>query len=344
MRVFAHLPPFEKPSPAGPRLVNSNRALYSELGEKAVSNQAPELISLDWGTSSLRAYLADADGAPLAEISSEKGALSLRPGEHEPYLSSVLREWKTRHPDLPIVASGMVGARHGWIEAPYAECPAGFAEIASATVLAPSAELGDVRVLPGVSGRDARGAPDVMRGEETQILGALAAERRDAGVFVLPGTHSKWARVEGGRIVGFETFMTGEAFAAFKDHTVLGLMMAPAVAPGEPTGFTLGVDAAAALERPGDLLHAAFMTRTFGLFGQLAPDQLAEYLSGLLVGAEILAGARGANSATVIGAPALVQRYQTAGARLGVELTPAPAHCATRGQIAVLKAISGARR
>ena len=84
--------------------------------------------------------------------------------------------------------------------------------------------------------------------------------------------------------------MTGEAFAALKDHTVLGRMMSPPVDPTDPTGFALGVDAAAALERPGDLLHAAFMTRTFGLFGQLPPDQLAEYLSGLFVGAEILRG------------------------------------------------------
>jgi 2-dehydro-3-deoxygalactonokinase len=310
--------------------------------EEALSNNPPELISVDWGTSSLRAYLADADGRALAEIAAEKGALSLRPGEHETYLASLLQDWKARHPHLPVIASGMVGARQGWLEAPYAACPAGFAEIAAATVTAPSAALGGVRIVPGVSFRDARGAPDVMRGEETQILGALASERRSEGVFVLPGTHSKWAKVEGGRIVGFQTYMTGEVFAALKDHTVLGRMMAPAVERAEPAGFALGVDAAASLERAGDLLHAAFMTRTFGLFDQLAPDQLAEYLSGLLVGAEIVAGARGAKSATVIGAPALVGRYISAGARLGVALTPAPVNCATLGQIALLKHLAGA--
>jgi 2-dehydro-3-deoxygalactonokinase len=306
-----------------------------------VSNP-PELISVDWGTSSLRAYLADAGGVALAEIDADKGALSLGHGEHEPYLASLLRDWKSRHPELPIVASGMVGARQGWIEAPYAPCPAGLAEIAAATVIAPSAALGGVRIVPGVSCRDARGAPDVMRGEETQILGALAAERRGEGVYVLPGTHSKWAQVEGGRIVGFETFMTGEAFAALKDHTVLGRMMAPAADRTESTGFALGVDAAAALRRPGDLLHAAFMTRTYALYGQLPPDQLAEYLSGLLVGAEIVAGARGAKSAIVIGAPALVERYRRAGARLGIMLSPAPANCATLGQIALLKGAAAA--
>jgi 2-dehydro-3-deoxygalactonokinase len=230
----------------------------------------------------------------------------------------------------------MAGARQGWIEAPYADCPAGFAEIAAAIVTAPSAALGAVRIVPGVA---APATPDVMRGEETQILGALAAIGRDDGLFVLPGTHSKWARVENGRIAGFETYMTGEVFAALKNHTVLGRMMAPPVEHAEPAGFALGVDAAAALERPGDLLHAIFMTRTFALFARVAPDQLAEYLSGLLVGAEIIAGARGAKAATVIGAPALVERYVGAGERLGVSLAPAPANCATLGQIAILRHI-----
>jgi len=116
--------------------------------------------------------------------------------------------------------------------------------------------------------------------------------------------------------------------------------MAPARDESEPTGFALGLDAAAALERPGDLLHAIFMTRTFGLFNRIAPDQLAEYLSGLLVGAEILAGARGAREATVIGSAALTARYMGAGARLGVSIRAAPENCATLGQIAVLKGLS----
>ena len=164
----------------------------------------------------------------------------------------------------------MVGARQGWIEAPYAPCPAGFAEIAAATVIAPSAALGGVRIVPGVSSVDARGAPDVMRGEETQILGALAAERRGDGVFVLPGTHSKWARVEGGRIVGFRDLHDRRGLRRAEGPHRARPDDGAAVEPTAPTGFALGVDAAAALERPGDLLHAAFMTRTFGLFDQLA--------------------------------------------------------------------------
>ena len=303
----------------------------------------PDLISIDWGTSSFRAYLADARGAAIETIASGEGALALSAGEHEPYIASQLAAWKARYPELPVIASGMVGARQGWLEAPYAACPAGFSEIAAATVVAPSASLGAVRIVPGVSAIDARGAPDVMRGEETQILGALQKSGVDHGVFVLPGTHSKWARVEGGRIVNFATFMTGEVFAVLKQHSVLGRMMAAPRENAEPTGFALGLDAAAALERPGELLHAIFMTRTFGLFNQVAPDQLAEYLSGLLVGAEILAGARGASEAIVIGSAALTARYVGAGARLGVSMRAAPENCATLGQIAVLRGLSSSR-
>jgi 2-dehydro-3-deoxygalactonokinase len=299
-----------------------------------LSNNPPELISVDWGTSSLRAYLADADGRALAEIAAEKGALSLHEGEHETYLASLLQDWKSRYPHLPVIASGMVGARQGWIEAPYASCPAGLAEIAAATVIAPSDALGGVRIVPGISCHDARGAPDVMRGEETQIIGALAAGGGD-GVYVLPGTHSKWARVEAGRIVGFETFMTGEVYAVLRAHSVLGRMMAAEI-PGE--GFARGVEAARGLARPGDLLHAMFAARTFGLFETLPPDQLGEYLSGLLIGAEILAGARGAPRATAIGSAGLTARYAGAGAQLGVEISAGPADAALLG----LNALRGA--
>ena len=220
----------------------------------------------------------------------------------------------------------MVGAKQGWREAPYVACPAGLAEIAAAMLTVETA-FGPVRIAPGLSAFDERGAPDVMRGEETQLLGALASGGGE-GVYVLPGTHSKWARVEGGRIVGFETFMTGEVYAVLRDHSVLGRMMAEAV-PG--AGFARGVEAARGLARPGDLLHAIFAARTFGLFETLPPDQLGEYLSGLLIGAEILAGARGAATATAIGSAALTARYVEAGARLGVTITMAQGNSALLG-------------
>lgn len=260
----------------------------------------------------------------------------MQAGEHEPYLAERLAAWRAAHGAIPIIASGMVGARQGWLEAPYVACPAGAAEIAAAAVIAPAPVLGGVHILPGVSYVDAKGAPDVMRGEETQILGALAACGED-GLFVLPGTHSKWARVEAGRIVAFSTYMTGEVFAVLKTHSVLGRMMDGAGRGAEGAGFDRGVEAARGLEHPGDLLHAAFMARTRGLFGEMEGADLAEYLSGLLIGAEILSGALGRMKAVVIATSALTLRYTAAGERLGVELTPAPDNCATLGQIEVAR-------
>ena len=279
-------------------------------------------IGIDWGTTSFRAFLADAGGVALATLPEGRGALSLAPGEHETYLGERLAAW----PRLPIYACGMVGAKQGWREAPYVACPAGLAEIAAACVTI-SCPYGEVRIAPGLSCVAGAGTPDVMRGEETQLLGAGADS-----LYVLPGTHSKWARVEGGRIVGFETFMTGEIFAVLKAHSVLGRMMAPD-RPGE--GFAKGVDAARALARPGDLLHAVFAARTLGLFEKLAPDQLGEHLSGLLIGAEILAGSRGAADATTLGSDMLCARYAEAGARLGVRISAGPKDVALRGLAAL---------
>lgn len=303
-----------------------------------MSSPAPALVSIDWGTSSFRARLAAADGRALEAIESGEGALGLAAGAHEAFLAQHIGDWTRRFPGLPIVLSGMVGARQGWVEAPYVHCPAGAGEIAAKTLKLDTARLGRLLIVPGVSAIDARGAPDVMRGEESQILGALVASKRDEGLFVMPGTHSKWARVEAGRIVAFATYMTGDIFAALKDHTVLGRMMAPDAAHNAE-GFARGLAAAQALERPGDLLSAVFKTRSLALFDALPADGLADYLSGLLVGAEILAGARGARKAAVVGSAALSARYQSAGAALGVELTPAPENCATLGQIALLERI-----
>jgi 2-dehydro-3-deoxygalactonokinase len=298
------------------------------------------LVSVDWGTSAFRARLAAADGVILDAVEAEVGATGLAPGAHEAFLEAQIGDWARRFPRLPIMLSGMVGSRQGWVEAPYVPCPAGAAEIAAALTTVPATRLGRVVVVPGLSVRDPGGAPDVMRGEETQILGAVDASGRSDGLFVLPGTHSKWARVEAGRIVDFATFMTGEVFAALKDHTLLGRLMAPPSMTGAAAAadaFARGLAAAAALERPGDLLHAIFMTRTLGLFDEAPAHALAEYLSGALIGAEILAGAQGAREACVVGSPGLIARYRAAGDALGITFAPAPDNCATLGQIALLK-------
>ncbi|MGO8801051.1 MAG: 2-dehydro-3-deoxygalactonokinase [Roseiarcus sp.] len=294
----------------------------------------PAAICVDWGTTSFRAYLTSADGAILGRVESPRGILTVGKGEHEDVLAHHIGEWLEGPGRLPVLMAGMIGARQGWVEAPYVDCPAGLPEIVAAIVTIETRAMGAIGLAPGVRAFDSRGSPDVMRGEETQILGALAATGRSDGVFVLPGTHSKWARVEAGRIASFATYMTGEAFAALRDHTILGRLMNAESQAGP--GFAEGVRAASRLERPGDLLHAIFMTRTLGLFDRLPPDQLSDYLSGLLIGAELVSGARDARSAMVVGSPALTARYCAAAAILGLGLEPAPEDCAPRGLLALL--------
>ena len=300
----------------------------------------PALIAVDWGTTSFRAYLLDAHGAILDRLESSRGIQNIERGSHEETLAGFVKNWRRGAEGPPILLSGMIGSRQGWIEAPYARAPAGLHEVAAAIVTIKSATLGEIGVAPGVLLEAGRIGPDVMRGEETQIFGALAASGRADGVFVLPGTHSKWARIESGRIVSFATFMTGEAFAALRDHTILARLMK---ADGEDAeGFAAGVRAASTLGAPGELLHAIFMTRTLGLFDRLAPTQLPEYLSGLLIGAEILAGGgNGGAAATVIGSPGLTRRYCEAGKLLGFSFEAAPEDCVALGQRALYAAWRG---
>jgi 2-dehydro-3-deoxygalactonokinase len=298
------------------------------------------LISIDWGTSSFRALLASETGEVLDSVETNRGILKVAAGEHERVLAEAVGAWREQS-GAPIVMSGMIGARQGWVEAPYAACPAGLREVASAMSTIPTKALGPILVVPGLSVIDSHGAPDVIRGEETQIFGALAASGANEGLFVLPGTHSKWARVEARRVTSFATYMTGEVFAVLKNHSILGRLMSEGEELGE--GFDDGVGAAARLERPGDLLHAIFMTRTLGLFDRLRPAQLPDYLSGLLIGAEIIAAARGAVQAIVVASPNLTARYRQAGAHLGVAFTPAPEHCALLGQRALLAARNDAK-
>ncbi len=156
----------------------------------------PALIAVDWGTTSFRALGLDAGGAILDRVTSERGIQSVANREYEETLAGFVQNWR-RDGAMPILLSGMIGSRQGWIEAPYVRAPAGLGEVAAAMVAIKSEKLGEIGVVPGVSVENAALGPDVMRGEETQIFGALATNGRSDGLFVLPGTHSKWARVEG---------------------------------------------------------------------------------------------------------------------------------------------------
>jgi 2-dehydro-3-deoxygalactonokinase len=245
---------------------------------------------------------------------------------------------------MPILMSGMIGSRQGWREAPYVRCPAPLDALATHLARVETRGLGEIAIVPGIDTIGFGGIPDVMRGEETQILGTLALGRRDGGLFVLPGTHSKWVTAERGAITAFRTFMTGEAFAALKDHTILGRLADPNAAT-TPDAFRRGVETGARDGAPGDLLNRIFSARTLGLFGALAPGDVSDYLSGLLIGAEIAAAVPRGTAVTVIAGNVLATRYLEAAAVLGLDASPGPADVVVAGQVAIARTaglISGA--
>ncbi|MBV8030550.1 MAG: 2-dehydro-3-deoxygalactonokinase, partial [Betaproteobacteria bacterium] len=223
-----------------------------------------------------------------------------------------------------VLMSGMVGSRQGWREAPYVNCPAGEAELRKNIVPVEAARGRSVFIVPGLSCIDSSGVPDVMRGEETQILGALD-ELPHAATVCLPGTHSKWARVRDGRIESFATFFTGELFAVLCRHSLLGRMMEEG-APSDEAAFAEGV------ERSGEasgLLHHLFGVRTRTLFSELSPRASPSYLSGLLIGHELRSAA--ADEVFLLGAPALAERYARAALYLGLAAKTLDPHAAARG-------------
>lgn len=295
----------------------------------------PALITCDWGTSSLRAYLMAADGGVIASRASGQGIMALGGLSFPDVLTAIAGEWVRDHGPLPVLLSGMVGSRQGWVEAPYARCPAGLPDLAAALAAVPAQPgFGRIAIVPGVL-KDDETTPDVIRGEEVEVLGALARLGVADGLFVLPGTHSKWVRVDGGRITTFATYMTGEVFAALKGHTILGRMMGEGAFSAE--GFRRGVEAAAGLEGPGALLGRLFSLRALGLTGRLAGADSADMLSGLLIGAELRDASAG-EPFTLVANPALSARYAEAATLLGLSHACAPEGCGPAGQHAVAKA------
>ena len=274
---------------------------------------APALLAVDWGTSALRGALLAADGRVLAEHSAPRGLLHVSPGGWEAAFEAEFGAWLQAHPSLLCLMSGMVGSRQGWAEAAYCPCPASLIDLASRLLwLRP----GRLAIVPGLS-CEPDGQPDVMRGEETQVFGALQQLGLSQATLVLPGTHSKWVQVAGGRITGFATHMTGECFALLRQQSILARTLpADDTAPWVPEAFDDGV---ARAQQPGGLLHHLFSVRSLALFERRDGASLLSYLSGLLIGEELRAQAPPAGQPVLlVGSAALVQRYQRALMQSGV--------------------------
>jgi 2-dehydro-3-deoxygalactonokinase len=273
------------------------------MGKARPFREDNAMIGIDWGTTSFRAFRVGRDGSIRDRRAAPKGILNVPDGRFGDTLREEIGPWLAAGEDR-VILSGMIGSRQGWIEAPYLPCPAGPSELAGALV-----DIGfdwaRVKLVPGLSGTDGSGVAEVMRGEETQVLG-VPALLRDGGIACLPGTHSKWVRVIGGRIVSFTTHMTGEVFAALRGHTILARMMRDG--PSDGASFDAGVARSA---DPGGLLHHVFGVRALALADRLAESEAPAYLSGILVGHEVRAALAEAGGAVVqvIGTPELTGLY-----------------------------------
>ena len=293
------------------------------------------LVAVDWGTTSLRGALLGADGVVIEERASARGLLSVPLDGFAAVLEDAFGDW-LQPPGTLCLMSGMVGSRQGWLEAPYCPCPAGFSQLAGALAWV---QPGRIAIVPGLScSQD--GIPDVMRGEEVQVFGALALLAADSGTFVLPGTHSKWVRVADGRIEHFTTCMTGEFYALLRQHSILARAMPPADGELDEAAFLRGAEHA---RRTGNLLHAAFSARTLALFDQLPAAALPSYLSGIVIGEELRAQlpALPSTAVTLIGNDALTHRYALALQGLGISAHRIGAQATWRGLWALAGLLEG---
>ena len=268
---------------------------------------ADGFIAVDWGTTNRRAYRIDADGACVAEMEDECGVLSIAAGSF-PAAADAIRD---RLGDLPLLMAGMVGSTRGWVEAPYVACPVGLDGLARQLHWV---EPGRVAIVPGLSVVSA-GHADVMRGEEVQMFGALAAGLVPPTAFIChPGTHNKWVALQDGRITTFRTVMTGEMFATLRKHGILAELLTDEATTGDAfrDGVRRGLNAAA-------LTAELFSVRARVLLGELPRASAASYTSGLLIGADLGVGLGLANGADLIvmGRPELTSLYALAAAEAG---------------------------
>ena len=285
------------------------------------------LIAIDWGTSNLRASLLDAHGDLLETRSASGGVMAVPERRFADALLALCGDWIDTHA-VPLIASGMIGSRQGWQEAPYIACPASLPAAAAQLVKVEVRSGAVLHIVPGIRCLGADAVHDVMRGEETQLWGADLA---DGDCCVLPGTHSKWAWLgEEGKVDRFETFMTGELYGLLTKHGILGRLMEFGTA--RPETFESGVRLG--LTQHGNALHVIFAARTAGLMGDIDPRGLPDYLSGILIGLEIASATarHPQRCVTLLGDDDLCSRYETALGIAGVDSRRASEGATTRGQ------------
>ncbi len=320
---------------AAKREDGSNNRMRGPADE--VANMDTALIALDWGTSSFRAWKMTADGTVMDRVSLPMGILAVSEGDFDAAFESAVGAWLTDQHEVPILASGMIGSANGWCETPYLSLPLDAGGLAGSLTSFETSKGHRISFVPGAASNPINGLPDVMRGEETELVGNLVAGGRDGGLFVLPGTHSKWALVENGRLTRFETYMTGELFALLSRHSILGRLV-----PDEPVrssqAFRRGVEVARQAQL--SITATMFSARTLALFDRLDRAEIPDYLSGLLVGEEIRSGVSAhsdIDDVMLIGHGDLADRYADAFDVFGIATTRAPADMARLGLLEIAR-------
>jgi 2-dehydro-3-deoxygalactonokinase len=267
------------------------------------------LIAVDWGTSRLRAWLVDSAGEAIADADSGDGIGRIE-GGHEAIFERAVAAW----PRLPAIMAGMIGSRQGWREAPYVPCPATTSSIAGGIIRFGTDGGRAIAIVPGLAVRSGDG--DVLRGEETQIAGLIAGAPTFTGTVILPGTHSKWVRVESGTIADFQTYMTGELFEllsqkSFLRHSVADTGSDLSTSPE----FALAVRRTAVEGLP--FVAGLFPVRARQLLADVKLADNLAYLSGLVIGGEIAAARAtgrldGGGDIRIVGARSLARAYMKA--------------------------------
>jgi 2-dehydro-3-deoxygalactonokinase len=285
----------------------------------------PAFVTVDWGTSSFRGWLMSAKGEAIAESRGGEGMLHCVTSGFAPVLRHHLARLGATD-GMPVLICGMAGARQGWREAPYLKTPTRLEALHEGAIRVDAS--GDVRILPGIAQARAD-RPDVMRGEETQLLGVTEADF--TGLVCIPGTHSKWIRIEKGHVVKFSTYMTGELFSVISQHSILSHAVEPdSASAADNAPFREGL--AAALTAPSGLSASLFRLRAAQLLGFEQRADGAARLSGLLIGTEI-ADVRhqyGAPALRLIGAGQLGRLYEAALKAQGFDVTVVDAEEASR--------------
>ena len=290
------------------------------------------MIGVDWGTTNFRAYRLRPGSVIVDRRESALGILSVSAGEFPNVLRAQIGDW-LGNGESTVLLAGMVGSRQGWKEAEYVQCPGGIDELSEATVPVEFSGA-DVRLVPGMISVDEGGVPDVMRGEETEIVGVFEGCRGD-DLICLPGTHSKWAHIIDRKIYAFDTAMTGEVYAALREHTILSRLMT--AGPMLDEAFERGLMRS---NDSGGLLHHLFGARTLVLTSRMKGEEASSYLSGLLIGHEIRSRVQEHRHVLLVGTDQLCDLYEKAILFLKGNCTVATKDAAARGLAAIGERLS----